>query len=259
MEIDVDIRRTLRARGRSFTLEARFASRDDFVVLFGHSGSGKTLTLRALAGLDRPDAGHIRIGDRVLFDSRLGIDVPARKRRVGYLFQDYALFPHLTVAENIGCGLRRWFEPRLGREVRIRVEEMLEVFELTELREALPRELSGGQRQRTALARALIREPDILLLDEPFAALNPLLRTRMRRELSRVQAHFDVPVVLITHDENDVREFGETLLVFDRGRVASAWPFKRLMQLGNDSGAKEELGTALAALGAPGLAAVPGY
>ncbi|HET9700146.1 MAG TPA: ATP-binding cassette domain-containing protein, partial [Burkholderiales bacterium] len=241
-----------------FTLEARFSSSDDFVVLFGHSGSGKTLTLRALAGLDRPDEGLIRVGGKVLFDSRRGIDLPVRRRGVGYLFQDYALFPHLSVAENIGCALRRWFEPRLGREARARVEAMLEVFELSELRDARPRELSGGQRQRVALARALIREPDILLLDEPFAALNPLLRTRMRKELARVQARFEVPVVLITHDEHDVREFGETLLVFDRGRVASAWPFKRLVQDG-DGGARERLGAALEALGAPGLAAAPGY
>lgn len=259
MEIEVDIRRRLHSRGRTFTLEARFSSSDDFVVLFGHSGSGKTLTLRALAGLDRPDAGFIRLGDRVLFDSRRGIDVPTRKRRVGYLFQDYALFPHLTVAENVGCALKRWFEPRLGREARRRVEAMLEVFDLSELRDALPRDLSGGQRQRAALARALIREPDILLLDEPFAALNPLLRTRMRKELARVQASFDVPVVLITHDEHDVREFGDTLLVYDAGRVASAWPFKRLMAEGKDPAARARLGDALAALGAAGLAAGPAY
>jgi molybdate transport system ATP-binding protein len=259
VDIEVNIRRTLRSRGRAFTLEAQFSSGDDFVVLFGHSGSGKTLTLRALAGLDRPDSGFIRVGGRVLFDSRRGIDVPTRHRGVGYLFQDYALFPHLTVTENVGCALRRWFEPRLGREARRRVESMLEVFELSELRDALPRELSGGQRQRVALARALIREPGILLLDEPFAALNPLLRTRMRKELARVQAHFDVPVVLITHDEHDVREFGETLLVYEAGRVSSAWPFKRLMAGGRDPAARARLGDALAALGAVGLAASPSY
>lgn len=247
MEIDVNIRKTLVDRGRRFTLEARFSSVDEFVVLFGPSGSGKSLTLQAVAGLLRPDDGVIRVGSRILFDKRRGIDVATRDRRIGYLFQDYALFPHLSAAENIASGLRCLWQWRLPRGQRRRVQEMLDVFELGDVADALPRDLSGGQRQRVALARALAREPDILLLDEPFAALNPLLRAKMRKELARIQTHFAVPVLLITHDEADVREFGDTLLLYDAGRVASAWPFKKL--LAEPQGAGGNLNEVLAALG----------
>lgn len=229
MDIELDIRKSLTARGRRFTLEAKFASAEDFVVLFGPSGSGKSLTLQAIAGLVTPDAGRIRLGDRVLFDSARGNNVPIRERRVGYLFQDYALFPHCTVERNVGLGLAGLLQWRPDRAARLRVAQVLDVFEIADLAQAYPRELSGGQRQRVALARALVREPTVLLLDEPFAALNPLLRARMRAELKRIQDHFRVPVVLITHDEADVRAFGETLLVFEEGRVAGAWPFRRLV------------------------------
>lgn len=156
IDIEVDIRKTLTDRGRSFTLQARFDSRDDFIVLFGPSGSGKSLTLQSIAGLVAPEGGTIRVGGRTLFDSANRVSVPIQQRNVGYLFQDYALFPHLTVAENIGFGLKSWWQPGMPGRLRRRVDEMLEVFELTRQADALPRDLSGGQRQRVALARALI-------------------------------------------------------------------------------------------------------
>lgn len=229
MDLQVDIRKTLRAKGRSFTLAARFDSGDDFVVLFGPSGSGKSVTLQSLAGLLRPDAGRIVVGGRAVFDSERGIDLPIRKRGVGYLFQDYALFPHLSVMDNVGFALRRPFEWRLSRAAQARAREVLNVFELDGCAQAMPRELSGGQRQRVALARALVTRPSVLLLDEPFAALNPLLRARMRAELKRVQDHFKVPVILITHDQDDVETFGDTLVVFDQGRIERVWPFRRML------------------------------
>jgi molybdate transport system ATP-binding protein len=228
MEIQIDIRKTLRDRGRRFELAARFASGEDFVVMFGPSGSGKSLTLQSVAGLVRPDAGRIVVDGRVLYDGERGIDLPIRARRVGYLFQDYALFPHLTVEGNVGFALQAPLAWRLPRAARRRVAELLEIFELTELAQAMPRDLSGGQRQRVALARAIATEPSVLLLDEPFAALNPLLRARMRAELKRIQDHFQVPVILITHDHDDVETFADTLVLFERGRTERVWPFRRM-------------------------------
>jgi molybdate transport system ATP-binding protein len=135
------------------------------------------------------------------------------------VFQDYALFPHLTVAHNVAFGLRRSWPWYLSQVDRLRLEEVLEIFELTSLGDSLPRDLSGGQRQRVALARALIRRPSLLLLDEPFSALDALLRARMRQELLRVQERFNLPVILITHDPEDVAALAQTVVVYDTGRI----------------------------------------
>jgi molybdate transport system ATP-binding protein len=228
MRIEVSISKTLVSRGQRFTLSARFVSDDDFVVLFGPSGAGKTITLEAIAGLMRPDAGRVVAGDQVLFDHARSINLPVRSRSVGYVFQDYALFPHLSVEQNIAFGLKRIWQFRLPLEVRRRVEEMLSIFELERVAKSLPRHVSGGQRQRVALARALAKQPRLLLLDEPFAALNPLLRAKMRAELLNVQKRFEVPVVLITHDQEDVETFAETLVIYEEGQVARVCPFKRM-------------------------------
>jgi molybdate transport system ATP-binding protein len=224
MKILVDIKKRLWSGRRVFSLDVAFASDQDIVVLFGPSGAGKSLTLQAIAGLTTPDAGRIVAGDRVLFDAAREIRVPARHRDVGYVFQDYALFPHLTVAQNVSFGLKRgwpWYQPRGDR---LALEEVLEIFELTALRHSPPRDLSGGQRQRVALARALIRRPSLLLLDEPFSALDALLRAKMRRELLKVQARFQVPVILITHDPEDVAALAQTVVVYDTGRIRQVLP-----------------------------------
>jgi molybdate transport system ATP-binding protein len=227
VRIEVDIRKTLRSAGREFTLDAKFACEDDLGVIFGASGAGKSVTLRAIAGLEIPDEGRISVAGRVVFDSSAGINIPPRDRGVAYLFQDYALFPHLTVAQNIGFGLRRWWQLRLPAAVAKRVDELLELFELRGLSRAFPRQLSGGQRQRVALARALIRQPAVLLLDEPFAALDPLLRERMRGELLKTRAQFNVPMLVITHDPEDVAAFAQTLVLMDRGRVEESVDLKQ--------------------------------
>jgi molybdate transport system ATP-binding protein len=219
MKIQVDIKKRLGSGPRVFSLEVSFASDKDVVVLFGPSGAGKSLTLQAIAGLTTPDAGRIVVGERVLFDFSRNITIPARHRDIGYVFQDYALFPHLTVAKNVAFGLKRAWPGYLPRPDRLRLEEVLEIFELAPMRDSLPRDLSGGQRQRVALARALIRHPSLLLLDEPFSALDALLRARMRQELLRVQERFNLPVILITHDPEDVAALAQTVVVYDAGRI----------------------------------------
>ena len=216
--IKVHVKKKLRGRHGNFALGADFESSARRLVLFGSSGSGKTLTLSAIAGLVRPDEGHISIGGDVLFDSQKKIFRPARTRHIGYLLQDYALFPHLSALDNVGFALSGPFG-WLSREARRQSLALLERFEVAHLADRLPDEMSGGQRQRVALARALAASPRILLLDEPFSALDPLLRIRMRKEIRSVLDELDIPVVIITHDPDDVEAFADTLVVYSQGRT----------------------------------------
>jgi len=225
MVIQVAVEKSLASKARQFKLEASFTSEEQCVVLFGPSGSGKTLTLQSIAGLVSPDAGKIALNGRVLFDSRNGVNIPSRHRNIGYLFQDYALFPHLTVLENVGFGLKQNWPWRLSRDDRRRVMEFLELFEIPQLAHSYPADISGGQKQRVALARALIQKPDLLLLDEPFAALDTLLRVKLREELAKIRSAFDIPVVMVTHDPEDIRAFAETLVVYEIGRVRESRHF----------------------------------
>ncbi|MET3130262.1 molybdate transport system ATP-binding protein [Oxalobacteraceae bacterium GrIS 1.11] len=219
MQLDLDIHTTVRSSKRSFTLRVQCASDSRRIVIYGPSGAGKSLTLKAIAGLLTPERGHIRLQGRTLFDRAAGIDLAPQARNVAYLFQDYALFPHLTVRQNVGFGLARgWLNPRRSaREAS--VEHWLEVFDLRELAQQLPQDLSGGQRQRTALARALVAQPSALLLDEPFAALDPALRVAMRAELDQLQRRLAVPMILITHDMDDAAALGEHVLYLRDGRL----------------------------------------
>ena len=231
--LDVQIRKRLatgRKSGDSFSLDVSLSCATRRLVLFGHSGSGKTLTLQSLAGLVRPDGGYIKIGDDVLYASEKGIDLPARERHLGYVFQDYALFPHLTVRRNVEFALDKTKRTLFGRPspaARKSVDDLLERFEVGHLAERYPREISGGQRQRVALARALITAPRMLLLDEPFAALDPLLRVRMRREIRALLDEWNIPVVLITHDPADVDAFADSLAVYRNPRRLSRPPGER--------------------------------
>jgi molybdate transport system ATP-binding protein len=220
MLIDVDIAKTLRAGQRTFRLKARLVSASDRIVIYGASGAGKSMLLKAIAGLVTPDSGHIALNGRRLYDRAANVDVPVQRRQVGYLFQDYALFPHLNVRQNIAFGLKKgWFNPPAKTHGE-QLEYWLDAFELRPVAHQYPAQLSGGQRQRVALARALIDEPQALLLDEPFAALDPALRVRMRAELDALQRRLRIPMLMITHDPDDARVFGGHVLTMMDGVIA---------------------------------------
>ncbi len=227
MLLDLDIRKTLIAGKQSFSLDVRLKTDSQRIVILGPSGSGKSLTLKAIAGLLRPDAGHVRIDGHTLFDAAEGIDLPPQRRELAYVFQDYALFPHLTVRQNIAFPLSKgWFNPRRHQR-RAQAEHWCEAFQLGQVADQYPHELSGGQKQRTALARALVTQPRALLLDEPFAALDPALRALMRTELKALQHRLQVPMVLITHDPEDAAVFGDHVVDLREGRIEAAPDWKR--------------------------------
>jgi ABC-type sulfate/molybdate transport systems ATPase subunit len=200
-----------------FRLDVELVARAPITALLGPSGSGKTLTLRSIAGALRPNSGRIALDGQPLFDSDPGIDLPPQARRVGYVPQQYALFPHLDVVGNVSFGL----PDRRGPEARSRVAEMLELVDLAGFERHRPRQLSGGQQQRVALARALIVRPRLLLLDEPFAALDAAIRAEVRRGLLELQATLDFRALLVTHDPEDADLAGE-VFTFERGRVLAS-------------------------------------
>jgi molybdate transport system ATP-binding protein len=201
-----------------FTLDVSWTAGDGVAVLFGPSGAGKTLTLQCLAGLIRPDAGRIVVDDRVLFDAAAGVNLPPQARRVGYVFQSYALFPHLTVAGNVGFGLR----DRSRQDRERRVAEVLERLDLGGLAHRRPSELSGGQRQRVALGRALAIDPALLLLDEPLSALDSPLRRALRDELRLILTGWGTAAVLVTHDFTEAYRLADRIIVYENGRVIQA-------------------------------------
>ncbi|MFZ2852654.1 MAG: ATP-binding cassette domain-containing protein [Rhodocyclaceae bacterium] len=221
MLFDLDIDKSVRSGKRTFRLHVRFSSDSQRIVIFGSSGSGKSMTLKAIAGLIKPDSGHIRLDRSALFDSAAGIDLRPQARQVAYLFQDYALFPHLTVRQNIGFGLFGGLRnPPAGQQLEA-VDYWLDAFHLDHLAHQYPADISGGQQQRTALARALIARPRALLLDEPFSALDPGLRRKMRLELDELQRRLSVPMILITHDPEDADVFGDQVLCLNDGRIVA--------------------------------------
>jgi molybdate transport system ATP-binding protein len=189
------------------------------MVLFGPSGSGKTTILRCLAGLDRPQEGFIRFGDEVWFDAAARINRPPQQRRLAYVSQDYGLFPHLTVEQNIRFGMDAG-----GDHARERVESILRRVHLEDTASRFPQQLSGGERQRVALARALARDPHLILLDEPLAALDLPLRDPMRRELRQFLRSVDIPSVVVTHDRVDALTLGDRMAVLSGGHIRQVGP-----------------------------------
>jgi len=201
----------------TFELNVEFAAPKGFTILFGPSGAGKTTLLNAIAGLSVPDHGRISLGERVLFDSVDSVNVPATERHVGYVFQDLALFPHLSAESNIGYGLGRLDNAERKR----RIENALDSLGISNLRKRRPAELSGGERQRVALARSLVTKPPLLLLDEPLAALDIAVRMKIADDLRRLVSALSIPVIYVTHSRDEVFMLGDRMLVIERGRIVA--------------------------------------
>lgn len=212
---------------RDVALDVDVALGPGVTTLAGPSGAGKTTLLRLIAGLERPDTGSVRLGDALLDDAGRGYRLPPGRRDVGVVFQEYALFPHLSVAENVAYGLRA--RRVHGRERRRRVEAMLDRLGVAVLAGERPGRLSGGQRQRVALARALVLEPRALLLDEPLAALDARTRASVRGELRDLLADLPIPTLLVTHDYADALVFRERIIILDAGRVVQDGAHEELL------------------------------
>ncbi|WP_270741970.1 sulfate/molybdate ABC transporter ATP-binding protein [Holdemanella biformis] len=197
-----------------FDLDASFQVDDNILGLMGASGSGKSMTLKCIAGIETPDQGRIVLNNRVLFDSEKKINVPIQKRNVGYMFQSYALFPNMNVYENISVGLRA----RKVKDVDIVVQKVMQQFRIFELASRYPKQLSGGQRQRVALARLMAYEPDVLLLDEPFSALDEDLKEDLLQEL-KSELQISKPVIFVSHDKEEVNELCDLNYKIKQGEI----------------------------------------
>ena len=210
---------------KNFPLHIQFQAEGGCIGILGASGCGKSMTFKAIAGIETPDSGKICLGKRELFHRGHKVNLPPRKRSVGYLFQSYALFPNMTVFQNIEAGIQ-------GKKAakRERAMEMMEKFHLSELASGYPARLSGGQQQRVALARILAYEPEALLLDEPFSAMDTHLRERLRLELASVLSEYQGASVMVTHDRDEAYQLCDTLLLLSRGQVIAAGKTKELFQ-----------------------------
>ena len=208
-------RKSFSSRGSEFTLEVNFSAAPGFTILFGASGSGKTTWLNCVAGLTTPDTGRVALDERVLLDTDAGVDVPVARRNVGYVLQDLALFPHLSVEQNTEYGLAHL--PRAQRKQR--ATAMLQEFHIDHLRQQRPQNISGGERQRVALARALVTDPCVLLLDEPLAALDAPTKGKILDDLRRWNRVHRIPILYVTHSREEVLALGERVLVLEQGRI----------------------------------------
>lgn len=208
--IVVRIKKNLIGVNGKFQLEVDFKiEKGEFLAIFGKSGSGKTTILRSIAGLETPDEGYIEFDGKVYFDSKRKINLPPQHRNIGFVFQSYALFPNMTVYQNL----------MFANNDKKKIEEILKVVELKELRDRYPHQLSGGQQQRVALARALVRNPDILLLDEPLSALDQEIRLRLQDEIKSVQKKLGITTILVSHDKSEVFRLAERVILLEEGKI----------------------------------------
>ncbi len=221
MALEVDIEK----QAGSFHLRCAFSCGKEFLGILGASGSGKSMTLKCIAGIMKPDRGRIMLDGKVLFDSGKRINLPPQKRRVGYLFQHYALFPGMTAKQNILCGLRAE-KDRHRREQR--AEEMLEMLQIRDVASLKPEALSGGQAQRVALGRILVNEPDLLMLDEPFSALDSHLRLKLQAELKELLSGYGRGIIMVTHDRDEAFRMCDRLGVMEQGRMEKVKKTKEL-------------------------------
>lgn len=205
---------------RDFMLDVTFSVREgETLVLIGENGAGKSTVLNLISGILAPDRGEIMLREKALFSSEKRVNVPANDRNIGHLFQSYALFPHMTVAENVAFGLQCRKVPRA--EIAVSVEEQLTAMRLVDLADVYVNRLSGGQRQRVALARALVLEPELLLLDEPLAAVDMRAKGMMRRELCDQIQNTGIPCIVVTHTLRDVIELADRICLLEEGRVVA--------------------------------------
>jgi molybdate transport system ATP-binding protein len=216
---------TIAKRFEGFTLHADFTAGNTAAAILGASGCGKSMTLRCIAGVVKPDSGRIVLDGRVLFDSEKGIDLPPQQRNVGLLFQNYALFPNMTVEQNILCALKKEKDPAARKAA---CGSVLRAMRLEELAHRLPSELSGGQQQRAALARILAGRPRILMLDEPFSALDSYLREEVEGEVGSLLSNFDGTALLVTHDRDEAYRLCREMIVMDSGEVLRAGTTKEV-------------------------------
>ncbi len=221
MALEVDIEKRI----GSFHLRAAFSGGNEFLGILGASGSGKSMTLKCIAGIERPDRGRIVLDGRVLFDSERRIDLPPQQRRVGYLFQHYALFPGMTVRQNILCGLHAEKDKQVREK---RTDEMLELLQIRDIASQRPETLSGGEAQRTALGRILVNGPDMLMLDEPFSALDAYLRLKLQAEVKDILYGYGRGIILVTHDRDEAYRMCERLGVMEQGKMETVKGTKEL-------------------------------
>lgn len=232
---------TLKKRLRDFTLELSGQVGIETIALIGHSGCGKTTLLRLLAGLDTPDEGSISLDDKVLFDSSAQINDPAEVREMGYVLQNYALFPHLSVLDNIAYGIVK-LDPA---EREKRIQEAVRLLGLQKLLDQMPAKLSGGEQQRVALARALVIRPKLLLLDEPLSALDISIRSRVRTELKQLLKQLAIPTLIVTHDFEDARVLADRIAVMDRGVIIQSGSAEEIAQYPANAFVAQFIGTNL--------------
>jgi ABC-type sulfate/molybdate transport systems ATPase subunit len=228
--LEIDIRKRL----RDFSLEVKLdVARGKTLMLVGDNGCGKTTLLNLVAGLDTPDDGRIALDGRALFDSKSRTNIPPEARGIGYVFQSYALFPHMSVYDNVAFGLRT--RKMAAGEIQILVKDRLEATGLWEIRKAKAADISGGQKQRVALARALIIEPRLLLLDEPLSALDVRKQAAMRKELCETIRACEVPSIIVTHDLRDVASMGDQACLLERGKLVLHAGPEEIQSWGSDN------------------------
>lgn len=211
--LTIDIKKKL----ADFTLDIKFEVENDILVLFGPSGCGKTTTLRCIAGLAKPDAGSIVFGEKMFFSAAKGSFTPPRSRNIGYVFQEFALFPHMNVEKNVRYGVRKQNEAT--DQLYAKIMRALKIGHLA--KRSIP-QLSGGEKQRVALARALMTQPRILLLDEPLCSLDKKTRLELQEELKQLQLQWNIPFILVTHDMEEATNLGSRILFLEKGRQISS-------------------------------------
>jgi molybdate transport system ATP-binding protein len=216
-QLDAQFRKHFAAQSQDFVLEVEFQATPGFTIFFGPSGAGKTTLLDCVAGLTRPDSGHIAVADRTLFNADQNVNLPVAKRRVGYVFQSLALFPHLTVEQNVQYGLAHL--PPAERTSQS--SAVLQAFRIAHLAQRYPKQISGGESQRTALARTLVTNPSVLLLDEPLAALDAATKSKIIDDLREWNHAHRIPILYVTHSREEVFALGERVIVLEAGRIVA--------------------------------------